>query len=117
MQHTTNLKSIDLDNEKGRNVFTPHKHALTVTVHLQVKDVIFHLRFFCFHRFYGIVHILFWYYIFHWCFLEKLQHDGLKSASMATELPPISQLRNSLACSLQFASGAQLENAVGPNHL
>ncbi|MPC26702.1 hypothetical protein E2C01_019848 [Portunus trituberculatus] len=40
--------------------------ALAIAVKLRVKDVIIHLRFLCFHRFHGIVHILFWYYIFHW---------------------------------------------------
>ncbi|MPC46785.1 hypothetical protein E2C01_040511 [Portunus trituberculatus] len=86
--------------------------AHAIAVHLLVKDVIIHLRFLCFLRF----HILFWYYIFHWCFLEKLQHGGRKSESMAAELPPIGQLRNSLA-QFEIASGTQFENAVGPNHV
>ncbi|MPC40912.1 hypothetical protein E2C01_034486 [Portunus trituberculatus] len=51
--------------------------AHAVAVHLLVKDVIIHLRFLCFLHFHGIFHILFWYYIFHWCCLEKLQHGGL----------------------------------------
>ncbi|MPC57800.1 hypothetical protein E2C01_051788 [Portunus trituberculatus] len=45
----------------GRQCLHPSQ-AHAVAVHLLVKDVIIHLRFLCFH---GMVHILFWYYIFH----------------------------------------------------
>ncbi|MPC41371.1 Autophagy protein 12-like [Portunus trituberculatus] len=49
--------------------------ALAVAVHLRVKDVIIHLPFICFHRFHGFVHILFWYYIFHWCAANEVRED------------------------------------------
>ncbi|MPC95273.1 hypothetical protein E2C01_090474 [Portunus trituberculatus] len=39
-----------------------------------------------------------------------------KSASMIVELPPIGQLQNSCA-QFEIVSGAQFENAVGPNRV
>ncbi|MPC24286.1 hypothetical protein E2C01_017367 [Portunus trituberculatus] len=100
--------------------------ALGVAVHLRIKDVIIHLRFLCFHRFYGIVHILFWYYIFHWCFLEKQQHVGLAlflgkfffhhcvaeecvHGSRAPTYRPAVELSGA---QFEIASGAQFENAL-----
>ncbi|MPC49847.1 hypothetical protein E2C01_043662 [Portunus trituberculatus] len=106
------------------NVLIHPSQAHAVAVHLLVKDVIIHLHFLCFLCFHGIVHI-FWYYIFHWYFLEKLQHDGLAlflgkfflhhcvaeecvHGSGAPTYQPAVELSG---VQFEIASGAQFENA------
>ncbi|MPC95897.1 hypothetical protein E2C01_091127 [Portunus trituberculatus] len=97
------------------NVLIRPTQSHAIAVHLLVKDIIIHLRFLCFLRFHRIVHFLFWYYIFHWCFLEKLQHvEECVHGSGAPTYWPAAELSGA---QFEIASGTQFENAVGPNRI